>query len=79
VWWSDTNISEDCAAFIFRVEVHEKQKVDTYRKGRVGGGGKGSKQGHSRKGAERRERTRRDRRSTKNEEGSKEGGGREKA
>jgi len=24
----DTNVSEDCAASIFRVEVHDKQKMD---------------------------------------------------
>jgi hypothetical protein len=29
VWQLDTNVSEDCAASIFRVEVHGKQKLDT--------------------------------------------------
>jgi len=28
VWWLDTNISEDHAASIFRVEVCGEQKVD---------------------------------------------------
>jgi hypothetical protein len=28
MWWLDVNISEDHAAFIFRVEVHGERKVD---------------------------------------------------
>jgi len=29
VWWLDTNISEECAASIFRVEMCGEQKMDT--------------------------------------------------
>jgi hypothetical protein len=28
VWWLDINILEDCAAFLFKVEVHDEWKVE---------------------------------------------------